>query len=119
MPRERGREGYWAWVLHRVSGVAILVFLCFHILDTSLVLVGPGAYETFVTLYRLPPFRVMEVALAGALLYHGLNGLRIIAADFFDAASRAHRRLWYAAWATFVVLFVPSAWVMLRPVLAR
>ena len=116
MIRYRGREGYWAWLLHRVSGVAILVFLFLHILDTALVGFGPEAYESFVVVYRHPVFRVMEVALAAAVLYHGINGLRIIVMDFVDEASRAQRQLWYLAWAVFLLLFVPTAFLMLRPV---
>jgi succinate dehydrogenase / fumarate reductase, cytochrome b subunit len=116
MIRYRAREGYWAWLLHRVSGVAILLFLFVHILDTALVGFGPEAYESFVFVYRLPVFRVMEVALAAAVLYHGINGLRIIVMDFVDEASRAQRQLWYVAWAVFLVLFVPTAFLMLRPV---
>src|SRR5688572_3298192 len=100
----RGREGYWAWLLHRVSGVAIVLFLFLHILDTSLLGFGPEAYETFVFIYKAPPFRVMEVALAGACLYHGFNGLRIIAIDFIADATRVQRQLWYAVWAIFLVL---------------
>jgi succinate dehydrogenase / fumarate reductase, cytochrome b subunit len=116
MIRYRAREGYWAWLLHRVSGVAILLFLFLHILDTALVGFGPEAYESFVFVYRHPAFRVMEVALAAAVLYHGINGLRIIVMDFVDEASRAQRQLWYVAWAVFLVLFVPTAFLMLRPV---
>jgi succinate dehydrogenase / fumarate reductase cytochrome b subunit len=112
----RGREGYWAWLLHRVSGVAVILFLFLHVLDTSLIGFGPAAYETFVSLYRLPLFRVLEVALAGAVLYHGINGIRVIVIDFVSTATLIQRQLWYAVWATFVVLFVPTAVVMLRPV---
>lgn len=112
----RGREGYWAWLLHRVSGVAIVLFLFLHILDTCLVGFGPVAYETFVSLYRVPVFRVLEVALSGAVLYHGLNGLRIIAIDFIENATRVQRQLWYAVWVMFLVVFLPSAFIMLRPV---
>jgi succinate dehydrogenase / fumarate reductase cytochrome b subunit len=112
----RGREGYWAWLLHRVSGVAIMLFLFLHVLDTSLIGFGPVTYETFVSLYRAPLFRLLEVALAGAVLYHGLNGLRIILIDFVEDGTRVHRQLWYAVWGAFLVLFLPSAFVMLRPV---
>jgi succinate dehydrogenase / fumarate reductase cytochrome b subunit len=110
----RGREGYWAWLLHRVSGVAIILFLFLHVLDTSLVGFGPQAYETFVSLYRQPVFRVLEVALAGAVLYHGINGIRIIVIDFIEDATRIQRQLWYIVWASFVVIFLPVAFIMLR-----
>lgn len=114
--RFRGREGYWAWLLHRVSGLSILVFLFVHILDTALIGFGPQAYETFIQVYRHPVFRVLEVGLAAAVLYHGLNGLRIILADFVDEAAKAQRQLWYATWALFLTLFLPTAIIMLRPV---
>jgi len=112
----RGREGYWAWLLHRVSGVAIILFLFLHVLDTSLVGFGPRAYESFVFLYRAPAFRVLEVALAGAVLYHGINGIRIIVIDFIADATRFQRQMWYVVWASFLILFLPAAFIMLRPV---
>ncbi len=112
----RGREGYWAWLLHRVSGVAIILFLFLHVLDTSLVGFGQQAYESFVFLYRAPAFRVLEVALAGAVLYHGINGLRIIAIDFIETATRVQKQMWYAVWAVFLVVFLPTGFIMLRPV---
>lgn len=112
----RGREGYWAWLLHRVSGVAIILFLFLHVLDTSLIGFGPEAYDTFVFLYRAPAFRVLEVVLAGAVLYHGINGLRVILIDFVQNATRIQKQLWYAVWAAFLVLFLPTAFIMLRPV---
>jgi succinate dehydrogenase / fumarate reductase cytochrome b subunit len=116
MLRYRGREGYWAWLLHRVSGVAIILFLFLHVLDTCLIGFGPSVYETFVAYYRVPAFRVLEVALSGAVLYHGINGLRIIVIDFVETATRIQRQLWYVVWAAFLVLFLPAAFFMLRPV---
>lgn len=116
MPIYREREGYWAWLLHRVSGVAVVVFLFLHVLDTSLVGFGPAAYESFVAIYRAPLFRVLEVALVGAVLYHGINGLRVIVVDFVEDATRLNRQLWYVVWAAFLVLFLPAAFLMLRPV---
>src|SRR5262245_3429515 len=98
----RSREGYWAWLLHRVSGVAIILFLFLQVLDTSLVGYAPTAYETFVSLDRIPLFRVLEVALAGAVLYHGINGIRIILIDFIQNATRIQRQMWYVVWASFL-----------------
>jgi succinate dehydrogenase / fumarate reductase cytochrome b subunit len=116
MFRLRGREIYVAWLLHRVSGVAIIVFLFLHVVDTSLVGFGPGAYDTFVSIYRFPPFRVLEVALVAAVLYHGVNGVRVIVVDFFENTNNIQRQLWWLVWLAFLVMFVPAAFVMLRPV---
>ena len=114
--RWRGREAYWAWLLHRLSGVGVMLFLFLHVLDTSLVLFGPETYEMFVFLYRAPLFRVLEVGLAAAVLFHGLNGVRIIVIDVVADAARVQRPLMHATWATFLVLFLPTAFLMLRPI---
>src|SRR3979411_1395931 len=116
MLSSRGREGYWAWLLHRGTGAAIISFLFLPFIDTCLIGFVPNAYESFVSIYRVPVFRVLEVALSGAVLYHGINGLRIILIDFVEHATRIQRQLWYAVWATFLVLFLPAAFFMLRPV---
>ena len=116
--RFRGREIYFAWLLHRVSGVAIVLFLFLHIVDTSLVGFGPSAYDTFVGIYRFPPFRVLEVALVAAVLYHGVNGVRIIFADFAENTNHIQRQLWWLVWVVLAVLFVPAAFLMLRPVVS-
>jgi succinate dehydrogenase / fumarate reductase cytochrome b subunit len=114
--RLRGREVYVAWLLHRISGVAIVLFLFLHILDTSLVGIGPGAYDTFVSIYRVPLFRVLEVALVAAVVYHGVNGVRVIVVDFVENTNAIQRQLWWLVWLVFAVLFLPAAFVMLRPV---
>ncbi len=116
----RGREGYWAWVLHRISGVGVLVFLVLHVFDTMLVGFGPEAYNhTVETLYRNPVGRIGEVVLVAALVYHAANGLRIIAIDFWDGATRLQRQLWYGVWVVFGMLLVPAAIIMLRPLFVR
>lgn len=113
MPRFRGREGYWAWVLHRASGLGVLLFLVLHVVDTSLVSFAPALYDHAVAIfYRHPLAKLGEIVLGAALLYHATNGVRIILIDFWDGAVRVQRQLWYAAWAVFLVLFVPTAAIM-------
>ena len=79
----RGREGMWSWVAHRITGVLIFFFLFVHVLDTALVRVSPDAYDEVIATYKTPIVNLMEVGLVGAVLFHALNGLRIIAVDFW------------------------------------
>ena len=85
------------------------------ILDTALVLFGPELYDRVVRIYTHPLFRMAEVGLAAAVLYHALNGIRITILDFWPELSRKHRELFYAAVALFLLLFLPSAYLMLKP----
>lgn len=79
----RGREGHYAYILHRISGLAILAFLALHIVDTSWVYFAPAAYLEAIHLYGSVPFLISEYALFAAIIYHGINGLNIILKDTF------------------------------------
>lgn len=79
----RGKVGMWSWVLHRITGVAIFFFLLVHVLDTALVRLSPEAYNAVINTYKTPLIGVAELGLVAAVLYHSLNGVRIVLIDFW------------------------------------
>lgn len=115
----RGREGMWSWILHRVAGVAIFVFLIAHIVDTSFVGWGPKLYDEAVKLYGSPIGRLGEIALIGAVIFHAINGIRIIIIDFVPKATRIQRQLFYGVVVVFLALFVPGAYILFLDILAK
>lgn len=112
----RAGEGQLAWAFHRISGIAIWAFVVLHVIDIYLVGGDPKAYDTILQVYASPPGRVMETLLGAALLYHALNGLRIIIMDFWPVFTRWHRVLWYANWVIFAVVGLPVAVIILKPI---
>lgn len=112
----RGQAGMWLWILHRLTGVGILGFLFLHIADTYLVGLGPSYFNELVFLYRLPLFRVLEVLLIGAVLFHAANGVRIILLDFWEKAINYQRQLYYSTIIVFFLIWVPAAIFMLSKV---
>lgn len=102
-----------------MAGAGIFLFLLLHIVDIALVGWGPGVFNRLLFLYRFAPFRVGEIILLGAVLYHALNGLRICIIDFWPELTVIHRRLIYAVGVVFVVVFIPAAIYMLSAVLGR
>ena len=84
-------------MLHRLTGLGVVGFLLWHVVDTSLLGWGPNAYNAAIDLYRTIGFRIGEILLFGAVLYHASNGLRIIMMDFWPRTNRAQKRLFYAA----------------------
>jgi len=113
--RYRGSEGMLAWAFHRISGIAIWAFILLHVLDIWLVGANPDAYEFLLQIYASLPGRVLETLLGAALLYHALNGLRIIIMDFWPAMTRYHKQLWYASWVLFVLVGIPVAIQIMAP----
>lgn len=114
--RYRGREGMLAWAFHRISGIGIFAFIVLHVIDIYLVGGNPELYDEVLEFYASLPGRVMEVVLGGALLYHALNGLRIIILDLWPSMTVFHRGMWWAMWAIFIVVGVPGALIIMRPV---
>jgi succinate dehydrogenase / fumarate reductase cytochrome b subunit len=103
----RGREGMWTWVLHRITGVMIFFFLFAHVIDTSMVRVSPSAYNTAVETYKNPVVGLMEVGLVAAVVFHALNGIRVILVDFWEKGPRYQRQMSYGVVGLWVVLMVP------------
>ena len=100
----RGKVGMWSWVLHRITGVGIFFFLLVHILDTALVRVSPEAYNVVIESYKTPIIGVAELGLVGAILFHGLNGLRVIAVDFWSKGTKFQALMFWAVMLITVVL---------------
>jgi succinate dehydrogenase / fumarate reductase cytochrome b subunit len=110
----RGREGMWSWVAHRVTGVLVFFFLFAHVLDTALVRVSPDSYDRVIDTYKSPVVNLMELGLVGAVLFHALNGLRIIAVDFWEKGPRYQKLMGRVVLAVFVLVMVPGAYFMLE-----
>lgn len=109
----RGREGMWSWVAHRITGVAVYLFLLVHVLDTALVRVDADIYDAVIASYKTPIVNLLEVGLVGAVLYHALNGIRVILVDFWGKGPRYQRAMLWVVLAVWLVLMVPGAYFML------
>lgn len=110
----RGREGMWTWVAHRVTGVLIYFFLFAHVLDTALVRVSPDSYNRIMDTYKTPLVNLMEVALVGAVLYHALNGLRVLLIDFWSKGTRYQKQMTFAVVAVVLLVMIPGTYFMIE-----
>jgi succinate dehydrogenase / fumarate reductase cytochrome b subunit len=109
-----GDPGQYAWVLHRATGIGVLFFLLVHIIDIALIGLGKDLYDETVAFYATPFLIPMEIMLVGAVIYHSLNGIRIVLIDFWKAGgARLERPLWYAMMTLTVLLTIPSGIIIL------
>jgi succinate dehydrogenase / fumarate reductase cytochrome b subunit len=105
----RGKVGMWSWVLHRITGVAIFFFLLVHVLDTALVRLSPEAYNAVISTYKTPLIGVAELGLVAAILYHALNGLRVILIDFWRKGVKYQNVMWWVVVALSLLVFIGFA----------
>ena len=104
----------WSWVAHRITGVAVFFFLFVHVLDTALVRVSPDAYDRVIASYKTPLVNLLEVGLVGAVLYHALNGVRIILVDFWSKGPKFQRQMLWIIGVVWLIVMVPGVYFMTK-----
>lgn len=110
----RGREGQIAWMLHRITGVGVFFFLALHIFDIFLMSFGPAAFESLLFVYHQFLFKLLIVfGLFPGVLYHALNGIRVVIIDFWPGMGNYQARLWRVQVTIFALVYLPSAIMML------
>lgn len=102
----------WAWVLHRISGATIFFFLFIHVLDAAMLRVSPQTYNEVVQTYKAPVFALMEYGLVAAVLFHALNGIRIILIDFWSEGPRHQRKMLWGVAIGFLIPLVMAGVVI-------
>jgi succinate dehydrogenase / fumarate reductase cytochrome b subunit len=110
----RGREGQIAWMLHRITGVGVFLFLALHIVDIFLMSFGPEIFNALLFFYHKFVFKLGIIfGLYLGALYHGLNGIRVIIIDFWPDLGKKQAMLWRIQMIIFALTYIPSAAVML------
>jgi len=74
--------------------------------------VSPGTYNAVIHDYQTPVVGVMEYGLVAAVVFHGLNGIRVILVDFWSQGPRYQRVMFWVVGAVFVVVMVPAGVVI-------
>ncbi|WP_295447994.1 succinate dehydrogenase [uncultured Thiodictyon sp.] len=99
----------WAFRLHRLSGLALTLFLPVHFCLLSLALTGPEGLEAGLAWTHTPLVRIAELVLIALLSLHLAGGLRLLAIEFLGAASR-QLLLLILAWLSCGVVVLLAAW---------
>ncbi|MFN8447012.1 MAG: succinate dehydrogenase, cytochrome b556 subunit [Anaerolineae bacterium] len=115
--RYRGAIGQWSWVLHRITGLGVLLFLTLHVIDTSWSVFYPQLYVEAIATYQTPLFTIGEFALVAAVVYHALNGIRIVVFDYRPRWWKYQQRAAYWVLGISVVICVPTFLIMFAHVL--
>ncbi len=106
--RYKGQENMLAWVLHRITGLGILILVGTHVIAAFFLnAIGDNISTTITTIYESKP---MQVFVYFCVLYHALNGLRLIVEYLWPPLLRYHRELLWFQWLVFLPVFgLPAA----------
>ncbi|WP_025771027.1 succinate dehydrogenase, cytochrome b556 subunit [Thioalkalivibrio sp. HK1] len=88
----RGHAGYWAFLAHRISGLALALFLPLHFLALGLALEGAQKMDSFLAWADSPLLKFAQWLLVLALALHLTGGLRLLMAELWIWSDR--QRTW-------------------------
>jgi len=93
----------WAWLIQRISGVAVALYVVAHVIAISqanLALTGPlftmlnGLRNPFWAVDR--PFLIVDLLMLGIITFHGMNGIRIVLFDVgVGVGLRSHKVIFW------------------------
>jgi succinate dehydrogenase / fumarate reductase cytochrome b subunit len=104
--------GTWSWLLHRITGVILVIYLFMHIFALSSSTGGETTFNSWLSKLQTPLTHVLEIGLAAVVAFHLLNGLRITIADFFFL-TKPHKSIFWIAMIIFLVFMIITLVVFL------
>ena len=91
--RYKKRVGMWAWMLHRLTGLGLVGYLVVHVWGLKAI-TDADAYNALIASYHGPLFKIAEFGLLIAVVYHALNGVRIVLIDFMGWSPNQKKLFW-------------------------
>jgi len=116
-PIERPEVLPWAFYAHRISGLAIFAFLALHLIDVGLFAISADLYDDVHAVYGTPLMRVFESVLFAGILFHALNGVRLLAIDFIDVGPATINRSLLVVTLITIIGSLAGAVLIMAPVL--
>ena len=97
--------GFISFLLRRVTGVALVLYLFTHMWVIGSANSGPETFDARLNFFQSTAFKFAEIALLAAVVYHAFDGIRLIVVHYFNV-TEYRKSLFYAAFVVSVILTV-------------
>jgi succinate dehydrogenase / fumarate reductase cytochrome b subunit len=97
--------GFISFFLRRLTGLALVFYLFLHLWVIGSVNSGPEVFNARLAAVQTPFFKLMEIALLAAVVYHAFDGIRLLIVHYLDV-TEYRKSLFYAAFAVSALLTV-------------
>jgi succinate dehydrogenase / fumarate reductase, cytochrome b subunit len=105
--RYNGQGPMLAFILHRIGGIGMAVFIAMHILASFL----GGSIGGFLN--NVYEHWLFQIFIFFCVLFHAINGLRITIIDLFPRLLVHQREAIWVEWAVFIPLFAIAVFVII------
>ncbi len=110
--------GTFAHLANRIAGVAIALYLLAHILVISTGARGRSGFDRLMETLHSPLWQSLEMLLVLAVVFHGINGIRLILIDAGVQPRKQKQMFWWVVGAT-AALFAVAAAILFPAVVGR
>lgn len=104
--------GFISFILRRLTGVVLSVYLLIHIWVIGAANQGEAAFNERMENFQSPLTIILEIGLLAAVIYHAFDGIRILIIDWFGI-TEYRKSMFYAAFATATLLTIVGGIPML------
>ena len=97
--------GFLSFVLRRVTGMALVLYLLLHIWVIGSALSGPETFNARLNFVQSDVFKILEIALLAAVVYHAFDGIRLLLMNWFKVTDK-RKNLFYAVMVVSVLMVI-------------
>jgi succinate dehydrogenase / fumarate reductase cytochrome b subunit len=108
----RGKGPMWAWILHRISGLCIILFVGLHVLASFFMQqFGSGAATAINIVYESWIFQILVIFI---VIFHALNGSRIAVQDIWPPLQIYQREAIWLQWLVFIPVYGLTIFILIQ-----
>lgn len=111
----RGGGPMLAWLLHRISGLGMITFVSLHVVASFFMHVAdvPAASNVATLINTIYESVYFQVFIYFCVIFHTLNGLRIVILDMFPKMLEYQREVTWLQWMIFLPIYGLTVFLML------
>ena len=109
---DQSSGGVWAWLFQRITAVVLLYGMAVHLIATHILAIGQLDFGNIADRLGSTFFVVTDVLLLAAVVYHALNGARMVVLDYWFAGRTARLTFTIVLWLFGVAVFAYGLWAL-------
>ena len=109
---DAARGGMWPWLGQRVTAVLVIVTILIHLVLTHYVAIGDLSYDNIGERLAAGAVLVNDIVLLRAVVFHGLNGLRMVVLDWGLSGSGGRRAFDVVLWLVGIGAVIFGIWAL-------
>ncbi|MEA3336122.1 MAG: succinate dehydrogenase, cytochrome b556 subunit [Chloroflexota bacterium] len=97
--------GFLSFALRRLTGLALVAYLFMHIMVIGSANGGSARFDSVLNFVQTDFFKLLEIGLLAAVVYHAVDGIRLLIVHYFDVPDK-EKSLFYAIFAVAAILVI-------------